>query len=703
MKKIFDFSPENYGSFVYEKKKNPMLFFFDRIFEKAVETRNLEEYLAYMLSEILVLVQADYASVLIFSPIEKNLRVFLSTGHPGQLSSQTMSIDEGISGHVFRSGRPLLITDVTQFPENLKPRIWNPGESFISCPLKTSGRKTGVINLSRFSDVIPFGNYEKKIVSSIQGHLASVLEKQRLTEDVWHKNWQLELLSRLNRLLHAPGDFTKNLNKFCVQMANELELLEIAVFRMSRENEYSASPEIIGSHNLDENSLEPAIAEFKNELIRSSGIKNEFPAFSYGEKPSGLLHLFHLPIKDKKQDPHFLLIRLHKEYHERKAWNGFFSQVKTLVLDLGIAVERELMIRRIHHDQEILLDSAYQNGIYLEISKELTSTLDPRLVLKKAFEKFNKLIGYSSVSILLFDQLSTSYKAIIQPEYKLSEEYLEILKKSLTSVFSEFPADPVLKNTDEIDIEIFNPHHDSKKQIGKITHVLYIPIILENKIRGLIHLARENSPDFSPRDFETTSQFTGIFLTSIKNAMIHQKTEKLAFTDPLTGLYNHRFFQETLLEEFLRAKRYSKPLSLMILDVDHFKKFNDHWGHLIGDKVLIHASSLFQKSLREKIDVLARYGGEEFAIVLPETSIHGGELFAERVRSILEKTPLMYDENELKITVSIGVSSTSVTTFEKPSEMIEAADIALYQAKENGRNQVRTYLGGARASSRRAK
>ena len=99
-----------------------------------------------------------------------------------------------------------------------------------------------------------------------------------------------------------------------------------------------------------------------------------------------------------------------------------------------------------------------------------------------------------------------------------------------------------------------------------------------------------------------TSQFTGIFITSIKNALIHKRTEKLAFTDPLTELYNHRFFQETLLQEFTRSQRYKKPLSLMIIDIDFFKKFNDTYGHLVGDKVLKHVSAIFKSSMREQID-----------------------------------------------------------------------------------------------------
>jgi diguanylate cyclase (GGDEF)-like protein len=165
----------------------------------------------------------------------------------------------------------------------------------------------------------------------------------------------------------------------------------------------------------------------------------------------------------------------------------------------------------------------------------------------------------------------------------------------------------------------------------------------------------------------------------------------LAFTDPLTGLFNHRYFQETLSHEFTRASRYSIPLSLMVMDIDFFKKFNDTYGHLVGDKVLRHVAGIFKNSIREQIDTVARYGGEEFAVILPETTLEGAQQFAERIRSKVEETALIDEENQLSVTLSIGVACTRVTECNKTSDLVEAADNALYWAKEHGRNQVKTF------------
>lgn len=129
----------------------------------------------------------------------------------------------------------------------------------------------------------------------------------------------------------------------------------------------------------------------------------------------------------------------------------------------------------------------------------------------------------------------------------------------------------------------------------------------------------------------------------------------------------------------------------MVIDIDFFKKFNDTYGHLVGDKVLKHVAGLLRTSVRELIDTVARYGGEEFVVILPETSIEGAGLFAERIRATVEKSIISEGDQELSVKLSIGVSCTTVTHCEKTSDLIEAADIALYRAKDNGRNQVQLY------------
>lgn len=155
--------------------------------------------------------------------------------------------------------------------------------------------------------------------------------------------------------------------------------------------------------------------------------------------------------------------------------------------------------------------------------------------------------------------------------------------------------------------------------------------------------------------------------------------------DGLTGLYNHRYFHEALQHETARSVRHGHNLSLLFVDVDHFKTYNDRNGHLAGDSVLCRIGEILQKSARQS-DVVARYGGEEFVVLLPETSIGNAEFAAERIREAVAENPFPGGG----VTVSIGISSCTPEKSRNAMEMIRIADEALYAAKHGGRNTVRS-------------
>ena len=168
----------------------------------------------------------------------------------------------------------------------------------------------------------------------------------------------------------------------------------------------------------------------------------------------------------------------------------------------------------------------------------------------------------------------------------------------------------------------------------------------------------------------------------------NKKLRELAYRDGLTGLYNHRYFQEILEREIKRARRYKKPLSLLMIDIDHFKKINDTYGHLHGDEVLKRLAQIFSESIRA-CDYAARYGGEEFSIILPETLLNGALNVAERLRQRVKNTPIVLADQEIRVTISIGLAAYENTQREiTRSQLIALADKALYQSKMAGRDRV---------------
>lgn len=225
-------------------------------------------------------------------------------------------------------------------------------------------------------------------------------------------------------------------------------------------------------------------------------------------------------------------------------------------------------------------------------------------------------------------------------------------------------------------------------------HALAHPLSgAEGEIVGIIAVVREGQP-FSDRDRELLAYLAGTGSVSIQNVGLHETVQRQAVTDELTGLYNHRRFQEAMVAESDRARRFSQPMSLVMLDIDNFKNVNDNYGHQQGDQVLREVARVLRESSRE-IDSPARYGGEELAVVLPQTDLEGAFQLAERVRQEVEALRVELVDGgggAVSVTASLGVASMPESAPE-PGELIAAADAALYQAKHAGKNKTVRAVG----------
>ena len=176
------------------------------------------------------------------------------------------------------------------------------------------------------------------------------------------------------------------------------------------------------------------------------------------------------------------------------------------------------------------------------------------------------------------------------------------------------------------------------------------------------------------------------FLLGIKRAVLYKGVQELAITDSLTCVFNRRYYLERFKEEIERSRKFNYKFSCLMIDIDYFKDFNDRYGHVVGDAILRELSRTIQENIRQ-IDLICRYGGEEFSVILSETDKDAAGLAAERIRRAIEdRHVLVYDE-ELKITVSIGIS-TYPDDGKEIERLIDKADSALYQAKQTGRNKV---------------
>lgn len=685
--------------------------FHSRLAEKTAQTTDLHLLIESIIKETMVFMDAHSGSIMILNEESHNLQLYVSSQHPIKSKGRkgpvaVIPLNQGIAGQVFNSGKAIVVPTTSNDSTELALSRKDDHGSFLSLPLTLNQKIVGVLNLNRLPAQSSFKISDLEKLRSIDTLIACLIEKENLLETIATNREEISGLYAMASILSKAKDFTGRLEEFLIRLSEQLSLERSAIIRVATPEEIAEGKEknsqfeILAAHRLKPLELEKLFSSVSQQMQKqlqsslnsddSDDSQQPQPTLTFKDK-NGMSELFCLTLVVDGSPSHMLLVSRKYQATAVEEAKKHYRFLYLISQNLSMAIERENMVKRITDDQELLLENATRNRVFLEISKDLASTLDPYIILQKAFDQFRKIIAFTSISVLLFDDLDNVYRLIVQPGESVTTSYKEKLATAIFAVFSDYPAQPPLNAENFHKPSFFKESKKTGKPAASFKHTLHLPIIIAEKVCGLIHLARKEDRPFTNQELDITSQFTGIFLTSIKNAMIHKRTEKLAFTDPLTELFNHRYFQETLSHEFTRAKRYSKPLSLMVIDIDFFKKFNDTYGHLVGDKVLRHVSNVLRNSVREQIDTVARYGGEEFVAILPETSLEGASQFAERIRIKVEQSHLQEGDQDLTVKISIGVSCTMVTRCDKTSDLIEAADIALYQAKENGRNQIRTY------------
>ena len=211
-----------------------------------------------------------------------------------------------------------------------------------------------------------------------------------------------------------------------------------------------------------------------------------------------------------------------------------------------------------------------------------------------------------------------------------------------------------------------------------------LPLVSFGENLGLLACVARHGQAMLANDRQALESVSDILATATQNARYVDRVRQLAYRDGLTGVFNRRYFETRLIEEITRAARYGAGVSVLMVDLDHFKKVNDEFGHMLGDDVLRAVSSIFMRTLR-KVDVVCRYGGEEFAIILPATPGGSAYIVADKLRRAVAGA--QHPGVPIPVTISVGVSEFPANGITR-DDIVRAADAALYKAKENGRNQV---------------
>lgn len=357
-----------------------------------------------------------------------------------------------------------------------------------------------------------------------------------------------------------------------------------------------------------------------------------------------------------------------------KKHSGAFLSI--LTRQVATLINRITLYNSIERERDRLKQWNNDLNMFNEISHSIVSSLDTEEIIREFASQLKKMVSYDIMSILLFIDCKTWVFAE-PPHYGLKNMVLE---DTINKFGNKVRKGLRLTGTSTCRLNV--------KGMEERGREVRVPLEVAGIRVGIIRLLRlASSESFDDYQVRLLSMISSPLALGLRNAEAHRQVQELALRDGLTNLLNRRSFMGALVKKFDYMQNSNTSLSLLMIDVDHFKKINDCYGHQVGDEVLKKVSQLLLEGVRE-IDIAARYGGEEFAVILPDVSKEIAQIVAERIRNRVCNYRFSSGDQVVRLTVSIGYALTPDPMILTPAELLEHADKALYRAKSNGRNRV---------------
>lgn len=437
------------------------------------------------------------------------------------------------------------------------------------------------------------------------------------------------------------------------------------------------------------------LKEYKDIIFKNGVLLNSLGSFP--ESNGDDRHCF---ISAKLGTRHFFIIEI-----EESKWHLYYARLLYTSLNKIVNTVREINEKRKLEDKvtsiQQLLDEkekslqiaekAVKRKVYdlhnlVEASNEIYSILNFRQLINSALLTVIGQVGVQSAFMLMYDQKKRSYSQIYQKGFRAKA--IQKIKFKVDSPLVKY----FTKNNAPVYLKQLNRQKEFVSYVQKLKELgifIVAPIMYAERVQGIIATGEKlYATEFTQTDFELFHVLVNIISISIENSLHYEAVKNLSLTDEMTNLHNYRSFISRLKEEINRAKRNKSEISLVILDIDHFKNYNDTLGHQAGDEALREVGKVLRKTVRDE-DIVSRYGGEEFCIIFPGIAKEGIESLCERIRIKIEKHKFYKEKVQPtgKLTISLGGA-----TFPKDAAdmhtLIQKADEALYRAKHLGRNQM---------------
>lgn len=661
---------------VDEKKRLELLKRIDRILGSSF---NLSKVIRMIYKEISKVMDTSNFYIATYNSKDKIIKFEIYTINGREITPFSRPLSSGLTEYVVKTKKPLLIN------KNLKKQCQRLGitphgkdaYSWLGVPMIYKDNVEGVMTVQDYQKEDAYTWEDELFLENIASKAAVVIANTRLVEDELRRAKELAMLNKVVHRLTRSLNIQEICNSVSSSILEYFKNFNIAIFlkegddlvlkklsrgfrdEVPRDLRMKFGQGIVGTS-----------AQIGKTIVVDDTIKNNhYIAFGQTSTRSEVA----IPLKIKQK----LVGILDVQCNETNAFDEGTVRILELIGDrLSVAFHNAMLY-------EDALANTRELSVSFTIAQSLISTLDLDDVLNRILEVIRKNFGYENCAILLVDKKANELYIRASrgyPEYLSKKMRLTINKKQGVTSYVAATGKPYYAP----DVRKVPFYVLGKRTIRSEAAV---PMILRDEVIGVLDIESEKLNAFSERDLRMFTVFASQAAIAIENARLYNETKALSLTDSLTNIANRRHFDLILENELKRGRGYSRSVSLAMIDLDHFKQFNDKYGHPAGDKLLIVVAEKIKKTVRDT-DLVSRYGGEEFVIIFPETPGGSAYKVCERVRTAVENFQIYLDKyGKVGTTISIGVA-TYPQSAQSAQELIQKADLALYRAKKLGRNRV---------------
>jgi len=553
--------------------------------------------------------------------------------------------------------------------------------SEVDVPIKFGDDKFGVIVVENHN-TNAFDTSDITMISAVADQGALAIQNTRLLNSEKERRREAELLRKATNAVSSDLDLNLVLNRILTKLAEVVPYNSACIFLWEGKALIAKAAhglpkpdEVINKHFSSDDYLFQKVIEKKSAtIINDLNLIDEFKGWGGTQDTRSWIGI---PLMVDQEIIGILTLDHNKP-------NRYTQETVELSVIFANQAAVTIQNAQLYHNAK---SSAEQLMVLHHASQQITSaSFDPERTYTTIHEAARQLMPCEAFCISILDESKDEIDAAYlfdregrTPGKRIpSSEGLSghIIKTGKPLLVRDYLSTDKMSGIDE-------------KHFGHPDHIralIAVPMKLGTKIIGMLSAQTYTSYNYSEQEQQMLEMLAAHAAVAIDNSQLFAQVQHLAITDSLTGIYNRRYFFDTAQREFNRSARYDRCLSIMMLDLDNYKKINDLYGHHTGDLALIDFSRLLQNNVRET-DVLGRYGGDEFSILLPETDYQEATEIADRLRILIRDTVINIDGKAFNSTISVGIS-TSNKTLTDFSQLLLSADKALYDAKKMGKDHI---------------